>query len=104
MMPSEDGWRTPMIEDLEHRANRQGGAGFPFADRIGSLETTKEEDGKADEEGGLPGESPKKLSWPQRMKHVTWAWFTITMATGGIANVLHSGIVLLTYSLVASNV
>ncbi|EXJ91274.1 hypothetical protein A1O1_04384 [Capronia coronata CBS 617.96] len=34
-------------------------------------------------------EKPKRLSWRQRLKHVTWAWFTMTMATGGIANVLH---------------
>jgi hypothetical protein len=36
-------------------------------------------------------ESIKRLSWRQRMQHVTWAWFTLTMATGGIANVLHNG-------------
>ncbi|EXJ92901.1 hypothetical protein A1O3_01455 [Capronia epimyces CBS 606.96] len=34
-------------------------------------------------------EIPKQLSVRQRLKHVTWAWFTLTMATGGIANVLH---------------
>lgn len=39
-------------------------------------------------------EKEKNLSWAQRMQHVTWAWFTLTMATGGIANVLHTGNVL----------
>ena len=34
---------------------------------------------------------PKSLPWKMRIKHVTWAWFTLTMATGGIANVLSNG-------------
>lgn len=32
---------------------------------------------------------PVKLSFKQRMRHFTWTWFTMTMATGGIANVLY---------------
>ncbi|KAL8243560.1 hypothetical protein R6Q59_009818 [Mikania micrantha] len=28
------------------------------------------------------------LPWRKRVRHVTWAFFTVTMATGGIANVL----------------
>lgn len=35
-------------------------------------------------------EIPDKLSIKQRVRHLTWAFFTLTMATGGIANVLHS--------------
>lgn len=33
---------------------------------------------------------PKDLPWKERIKHITWAYFTITMATGGLANVLHT--------------
>ncbi|KAI5360657.1 Putative transporter protein SLAC1/Mae1/ Ssu1/TehA [Septoria linicola] len=30
-----------------------------------------------------------ELHFKQRIKHFTWTWFTMTMATGGIANVLY---------------
>lgn len=29
--------------------------------------------------------------WKKRIRHFTWTFFTMTMATGGIANVLHTG-------------
>ncbi|WEW59399.1 hypothetical protein PRK78_004870 [Emydomyces testavorans] len=32
---------------------------------------------------------PSKLPWKERMRHFTWAYFTLTMATGGLANVLY---------------
>ncbi len=32
-----------------------------------------------------------KLPWRERIRHFTWTWFCMTMATGGIANVLHAG-------------
>ncbi|ORY17762.1 voltage-dependent anion channel-domain-containing protein [Clohesyomyces aquaticus] len=32
----------------------------------------------------------KKLSWRERIRHFTWTWFTMTMATGGVANVLYT--------------
>ncbi|KAL4787531.1 voltage-dependent anion channel-domain-containing protein [Aspergillus varians] len=31
-----------------------------------------------------------KLNWKKRIRHFTWAFFTLTMATGGIANVIYN--------------
>lgn len=33
----------------------------------------------------------QRLSWRERIRHFTWTWFCMTMATGGIANVLYTG-------------
>jgi hypothetical protein len=33
----------------------------------------------------------RRLSWRERVRHFTWTWFCMTMATGGIANVLYTG-------------
>ncbi|KAJ4349731.1 uncharacterized protein N0V89_008349 [Didymosphaeria variabile] len=32
----------------------------------------------------------RRLSWRERIRHFTWTWFCMTMATGGIANVLYT--------------
>ena len=35
------------------------------------------------------GRDPTKLPIRERLRHFTWTWFTMTMATGGVANVLY---------------
>ncbi len=33
------------------------------------------------------------LGWKERTRHFSWIWFTMTMATGGLANAIYSGTV-----------
>ncbi|KIW20029.1 hypothetical protein PV08_00604 [Exophiala spinifera] len=97
-----EGWRTPTLEDTDlppipsesitdysqygaiaHRENMAR----PGVDDIDTDNDPDRKQGSHDHDD--EAEKPKDLSWKQRMQHATWAWFTLTMATGGIANVLH---------------
>src|SRR2546423_9626650 len=101
--PGEDGYRTPTIEDPEHHAHRRVHSAFcnGIDDPMHSssqVHCTHHHFGHnphychgKDHSDELPFESPKRLKWKQRIKHVTWAYFTVNMATGGIANVLSNG-------------
>lgn len=114
--PGEDGYRTPTIEDAE-RAVSIGSAEYPFSmnareahtSALGAINDTgstfrpvtsnSEKRSVSDNIPGVdhaipprvPSERSGKLSWRQRIRHFTWAYFTLTMATGGIANVLYAG-------------
>jgi hypothetical protein len=102
--PGEDGYRTPVIEDPEHPAyhrHRQLHSAqsplsqvFDSVDR-GNLPTSasslehrsrseKSHRTRERDRCYLPEGFPESLNWRQRIKHVTWAYFTLTMATGGI--------------------
>ncbi|KAF2116003.1 voltage-dependent anion channel-domain-containing protein [Lophiotrema nucula] len=50
------------------------------------LEADPQEKQKAKTQGG----QIENLSFRDRIRHFTWTWFTMTMATGGIANVLYT--------------
>lgn len=107
--PGNDGYRTPTIEDAESfiAVQRNGNSLYPFAgawarqahsSALEALHSTPcrkpEDDAVANVNGVHPHSetdcSAVSLSWKQRIRHFTWAFFTLTMATGGIANVLHA--------------
>jgi hypothetical protein len=90
-----DGLRTPTIEDQEHRAHglalHPGYLHHGHRSDLSRQPVINEHDDCMLAKQDTPDAEIKHLTWSQRMKHVTWAWFTLTMATGGIANVLHTG-------------
>ena len=107
--PMEDGYRTPTGEDFEHHfQSRQeqiecGGLGISTPDRrISWLHGERKPSSRP---GSRPGSSGKshlslsavsekldlKIHWKQRLRHFTWNFFSMTMATGGIANVIRTG-------------
>jgi hypothetical protein len=102
--PGEDGYRTPVIEDPEHPAHHgqrhlqfahgsstqvfRGLPHSPLQTSSSGLEHTshseKSNRSRESDRCYLPEGFPGNLNWRQRIKHVTWAYFTLTMATGGI--------------------
>ncbi|KAI9673454.1 MAG: hypothetical protein M1817_002916 [Caeruleum heppii] len=99
LQPGQDGYRTPTIEDIErhvgasrHRfpRNPASGSDAPMFGR--AEEQTTNSSGRSEEndvENGRTG-LEARMRFMQRIEHFTWSWFTMTMATGGIANVIHN--------------
>ncbi|CAG7958800.1 unnamed protein product [Penicillium olsonii] len=115
--PGEDGYRTPTIEDAERALSILGADGIsPTQVREAHSSALEAALHRASTRGTVASEKPKKgndnscqehnglglfglkrtvsgkMSWKKRIRHVTWAYFTLTMATGGIANVLYQGL------------
>lgn len=95
--PDQDVFRTPTIEDyfLHVRQNKQGRdqgkrptnsstVQSPSSALLGSQELNP---------SNVAPETPRPgtLGWRDRIRHFTWTFFSMTMATGGIANVLFTG-------------
>ncbi|KAJ5543144.1 hypothetical protein N7461_009147 [Penicillium sp. DV-2018c] len=116
--PGEEGYRTPTIEDAEQalsilgaiednpRVHQVHSSALEAALQRASSRVTvkskpdKEEPGNKEEPStcrdhnglglfGLKRTASGELGWKKRIRHVTWAYFTLTMATGGLANVLY---------------
>ena len=112
--PGDDGYRTPTIEDAETALSIHDAGIDPYPSmRIRHVHTsaleslqdpalrpTGDVDKRRLDEAAQGSRflrrtssdsTIRNLTWKQRIRHVTWASFTLTMATGGIANALHAG-------------
>lgn len=97
--PGQDGYRTPTIEDYEHHI-AQSARDEPIQ---GSASSGSSHSRLPVPNSGILGKHrnlsrlnvsdriDEKLQWRERIRHFTWTFFTITMATGGIANVIFTG-------------
>lgn len=81
---------TSALEALHNPAFREGsGRGPVVNDSQVEFEIQIDDPGRGTGSRRRDSESRfVKLSWKKRIRHFTWAYFTLTMATGGIANVL----------------
>lgn len=91
--PGQDGYRTPTVEDYQQHvreaqlrprrpglSNRGSRIRIPTAGMLSNLSSVS-----------IGQSILEQLEWRERIRHYTWTFFTMTMATGGIANVLYSG-------------
>lgn len=98
--PGQDGYRTPTIEDFEQDNASHTQAFPPLPDghslptdihqELYRISTSRQEPGSL-EKRMQSLEKGNQLDWRYRVKHFTWAYYTLSMATGGICNVLWSG-------------
>lgn len=95
--PGQDGYRTPTIEDY---SVQNGSPTTPNGARTPNGATTPNSLHQRLphcrhhlnlSSSSLAHSILDKLHWRERIRHYTWTYFTMTMATGGIANVLHTG-------------
>ncbi|KAK2734873.1 hypothetical protein FQN57_001436 [Myotisia sp. PD_48] len=100
--PGDEGYRTPTIEDLEKHGAfllSDGDALTPRCPTPPVLSQFRSRCSQTPQSLPSPVVSvqmqwtdglPTKLSWKERIRHLTWAFFTLTMATGGLANVMYN--------------
>lgn len=87
---SREGFHTPVWDDEERHTQyvqiRRCNSGL-----CSRLSTQRSQ--QPDEPANLPNGNalPIEVVWKERVRHYTWTFFTMTMATGGMANVLYTG-------------
>ena len=95
--PKQDGYRTPTGEDFErhfHKRQKQVMTLAPSQGHTGGHLPSSRPGSAGRSHLSLSALSEKvdeTIHWKQRMRHFTWNFFSMTMATGGIANVIKSG-------------
>ncbi|KAL8865059.1 MAG: hypothetical protein Q9174_007093, partial [Haloplaca sp. 1 TL-2023] len=97
--PGQDGWRTPTFEDYERDRAERVNRGHGLKEKV---ESSNESPSSRPQSSGRLGVQSvaklaeqldhglEKLHWRIRIRHFTWNFFSMTMATGGIANVLYT--------------
>lgn len=74
-----------------HSMRSGGSRAHAGEDRTGTgTGTEKKRVQNDDREDNRDERRHSKLPWRERIRHFTWTWFCLTMATGGIANVLYA--------------
>ncbi len=100
-LSGQEGYRTPTIEDYEmvdcQPAQLETGHGGMSSNgsRLRMPHIVNEIFGHQSPHASsvsLGERFLEKLHWRERIRHYTWTFFTMTMATGGIANVLWNGV------------
>jgi hypothetical protein len=98
----ENGYESPGINDEvffgkkekggeRRRVNFSGSSdGSELVEREGADGQNTNGERIADQHLNDEGKKPRIAGLRDRVGCFTWTWFTMTMATGGIANVLHS--------------
>ena len=103
LSPGQDGYRTPTIEDFEAQNDgciTSNAAPTPYqvvtpngCSTPNSLQYRLPHNRHHLNlsNSSLAHSILDELHWRERARHFTWTYFTMTMATGGISNVLHNG-------------
>lgn len=82
LQSGQDGYVTPTEEEhVGGYSNNNSQHRFPYSARHSANASSS----------SLAQALREKLQWRERIKHYTWTFFAMTMATGGIANVLYTG-------------
>lgn len=95
--PGQDGYRTPTIEDYDEQTGvppTPNGARTPNGATTPNSLHQRLPHGRHHlnlSSSSLAHSILDKLHWRERIRHYTWTYYTMTMATGGIANVLYTG-------------
>lgn len=85
----ENGYESPRSPDIEGRSTEN--CIIRNRERIiSAFRVENPRDLRESERVMVEETETKKLGFRDRVGCYTWNWFTINMATGGIANVLHS--------------
>ncbi|KAM5462669.1 hypothetical protein MauCBS54593_007889 [Microsporum audouinii] len=110
--PGDEGYRTPTIEDTEKNLSA-GALPFifpsqpptprcptppvllqfrqrpPLAHNLPKINDDGDGNGTITPVQAAENQLPS-LTWKERIRHLTWSFFTLTMATGGLANVIYT--------------